>query len=191
MRRSLGGGFAALLLALTVLVTVPTPSANAAWGSFIGGSKYYTTLGVKLGVTTSGYQYNYGCGPLNVKDCDKVSSVYAWFGRTGGEVKGNKARIKVSVSFTGTGASVSAGGSASGPSGSVGITAYDKSCGLDDWYESRTGSRQVSIDTGDGKFCSASTYAFLCSVKLTAAGALRIGDQWYQQSVSDKVDIGC
>ncbi|MBM9459726.1 hypothetical protein JK386_07405 [Nocardioides sp. zg-536] len=177
------------LLFATLFVALPGAQApaQAAWGSYLAPSKNWTVLGVKMIVTGSGYQYNYACG---VKDCDKVSNVYAYVGRTGGEAKGNKARIKVGTSFTGAGASVSAGGSLSGPSGSVGVTAYDKSCGTSEWYESRPGKRQVSINT-DGTFCKASTYAWLCSVKLTATGAIRIGDNWYAKNASDSEDLGC
>lgn len=169
------------------IFTAP-PTANAAWGSYLSANKYYTVQGMKILVSGSGYQYNWGCG---AKDCDQVSQVYGFIGRTGGEVKGNKARIKVQTTFTGAQMGFSVGGSMSGPSGSASVSPLSNGCGMSEWYESRPRSRQVSIDNGDGVFCKASTYAWICSVKLTAQGAIRFGDQWIGNSASDTEDVGC
>lgn len=177
---------AVLLLILSVFAA--PPPATADWGSHMLASKYYTLLGMDVAVTTSGYQYNWGCG---AKDCDQVSQVYAFVGRTGGEVKGNMARIKVSTKFTGANMSFSVGGSLGGPSGSAGVTPLDNGCGMGDWFESRPDRRSVSVDFGDGVFCKASTYAWICSVKLVATGAIRIGDNWHATTTSDTVDVGC
>lgn len=177
-----------LAIAAMFLAVPGTPSpANAAWGSYLTSTKYWSILGMNMVTTSSGYQYNYGCSG---KDCDKVSNVYAYVGRTGGEVKGNKARIRASVAFTGASMSISAGGSLSGPSGSIGITAYDKSCGMADWWDSEDGRRSVALNS-EGTFCKASTWAWLCSVKLSATGAVRIAGTWYTATASDTEDIGC
>lgn len=186
MRKASVAWVAGLLLIIGSLLA-PSP-ANAAWGSYLVANKYYTVQGMQILISGTGYQYNWGCG---LKDCDQVSQVYGFIGRSSGEVHGNKARIKVSTTFTGASMGFSAGGSASGPSGSASISPMSNGCGLSEWYESRDGSRQVSVDTGDGVFCKASTYAWICSVKLTTAGAIRFGDQWIGNSASDTEDVGC
>lgn len=153
-------------LVASVLIGFPATAANA---KTVYPSLSWTEYGVTAKVNGNARTAFFQCGLLVCTDTD---SVYGRVGRVSGATN-NLARVKLSTTLDGVGATVSVSTSAVG----LGFVATSKSC-TSGYFTGQSNVTYTSVSFGTQEICYANSAVYLAAPSYSVTGGLRVGSSW-------------